>query len=598
MSADGCLSQEILLGFVAGTLSTEQAQRVTVHLDTCSSCETRVEQFETRTEGPLARLRQAVPTSPYIKERECAQAVARIEAIGRSQQEETELRLSPVAVPPSPTIVRDYRLLRKLGGGGMGEVFAAEHIHLKRHVALKLLSKNWAGSPDAIVRFRREMEAMGKLEHPNIVQATDAGEQDGLFYLVMEHVDGVDLSRLVKARGKLAIPDACELVRQAATGLQFAHERGMVHRDIKPSNLMLTKQGVVKVLDLGLARLRVDQAADEEFSSSGTAMGTPDYMAPEQVRDSHGVDIRADIYSLGCTLYKLLTGSAPFETTTYVTAFDKMQAHVEGRIPAIQSLRPDISDGLVTVLNRMVAVDRSNRFAEPAAVADALAPFCTESNLVGLAQPADSVGDVSRPSWPTAPSASSPLTSTDPSQKRITVLKSLRLTSPRAVATAGALFSMVLMAAIVISIRKGSGPDSKVTAPEGSHTEISSKGDVTVILPQPKVADMAKAVDVDLEHVAKSPSGSGSDSQDGIGSAGLMADGPVAPDYKDLRSFLAANLKKDFALQAQRLMYTEIATTIDRQQAAECRIGSALTSHGDALEIVVRSGTWLSLIHI
>ena len=166
------------------------------------------------------------------------------------------------------------------------------------------------------------MEAIGRVNHPNIVQAHDAREIDGERFLVMEYVDGLDLDDLVRRCGPLPIPDACELIRQAAVGLQYANERGLIHRDIKPSNLMLNREHQVKILDLGLALLKADQLAGgdaaaakevgKELTASQQIMGTASYMSPEQANDSHQVDTRADIYSLGCTLYKLLTGRPPF----------------------------------------------------------------------------------------------------------------------------------------------------------------------------------------------------------------------------------------------------------------------------------------------
>ena len=170
------------------------------------------------------------------------------------------------------------------------------------------------------------MKAVGKLSHVNIVGAHDAGEIDGTHFLVMEYVDGLDLSNIARRLGQLPIPDACELVRQAATGLQHAYKHELVHRDIKPSNLMLTPEGQVKILDLGLALLDGTSGENNELTSTGQMMGTLDYMAPEQGMDSHTVDIRADVYSLGATLYKLLTGTAPFAGTQYDTPVKKMMA--------------------------------------------------------------------------------------------------------------------------------------------------------------------------------------------------------------------------------------------------------------------------------
>jgi hypothetical protein len=257
----------------------------------------------------------------------------------------------------------------------MGVVYRALHTRLRRVVALKVLPAERTRDAGAVARFEREMEAVGRLEHPHIVRATDAGEADGCHFLVMEYVPGIDLARLVRLCGALEVADACALVRQAALGLQHAHEAGLVHRDIKPSNLMVTPEGVVKLLDLGLALLHGQLPAAEDLTPSGQAMGTADYMAPEQALDSHVVDIRADIYSLGCTLYKLLTGQAPFGGGRYSSTFKKMTAHAHEPVPPVRDLRPEVPEGLAAVLDRLLAKEPAGRFATPQEVADALAPF-------------------------------------------------------------------------------------------------------------------------------------------------------------------------------------------------------------------------------
>src|SRR5262249_53049416 len=193
-----------------------------------------------------------------------------------------------------------YVQLERLGAGGMGQVFKARHAGLDRVVALKVIRKDRLSDPDLARRFLREIRAIGQLSHPNIVLAYDAAEAGGTFFLAMEYIEGTDLKRLVSKRGPLPIEQACDYVRQAALGLQHAHERGLVHRDIKPSNLLLAKGETVKIADLGLARLYVgsEPVDDSTLTQEGMAMGTPDFMAPEQAEESHRVDIRGDIYSL------------------------------------------------------------------------------------------------------------------------------------------------------------------------------------------------------------------------------------------------------------------------------------------------------------
>src|SRR4051812_17497470 len=192
-----------------------------------------------------------------------------------------------------------YEVLEKLATGGMGAVYRARHVELGKVVALKVLPAADL-SEVSLARFKNEMRAIGRLHHPHIVTAHDAGDVDGVHYLAMELVDGVDLARLVGRHGRLPVPDACEAVRQAALGLQHAFEKGLVHRDVKPSNLMLARGGRVQVLDLGLARACEDSPS-ERLTSKGAMLGTADYLAPEQWEHPHAADTRADIYSLRCT---------------------------------------------------------------------------------------------------------------------------------------------------------------------------------------------------------------------------------------------------------------------------------------------------------
>ena len=228
------------------------------------------------------------------------------------------------------------------------------------------------------------MEAVGKLDHPHIIRATDAGESDGVPFLVMEFVDGPDLGRVVKACGPLTTPDACEAIRQAALGLQHAHEHGLVHRDLKPSNLLLGPGGVVKVLDLGLALIQGEQAHEEGLTATGQLLGTFDYMAPEQAEDTHAVDVRADLYSLGCTLYHFLAGRPPFAGEGQRSFRSKMRAHAETPPPPIDRPESPLPAGLETLLARLLAKDPADRPATPAALAEALAPFTAGSDLAGL----------------------------------------------------------------------------------------------------------------------------------------------------------------------------------------------------------------------
>jgi serine/threonine protein kinase len=271
----------------------------------------------------------------------------------------------------------NYLLLAKIGAGGMGQVFKAQHRRMKRIVALKLLPEKLVHSPQAVERFRREVEAAGKLEHPNIVTAHDADEAEGRHFLAMQYVEGSDLAKVVHEHGPLALGQAVQIVRQAAAGLHYAHQRGIIHRDIKPSNLLLDAHGQVKILDLGLARIlatsgEASPPGPTDLTQDGMVMGTVDYMAPEQAEDTHRADQRADVYSLGCTLYYLLTGQTMYQGATLMA---RMLAHRDLPIPSLRTRRPQTPAELDAVFQRMVAKKPEERLESMAAVLAALQPL-------------------------------------------------------------------------------------------------------------------------------------------------------------------------------------------------------------------------------
>jgi predicted Ser/Thr protein kinase len=295
--------------------------------------------------------------------------------IGQAQRTPSQpVRPANADVPAELADHPRYRVLALLGRGGMGAVYKAEHRRMERLVALKVISPALVDNPDSVRRFHLEVKAAARLNHPNIVTAHDADAAGDLHFLVMEYVEGRSLAEYVKERGPLPAVEACEYARQAALGLEHAHEKGMVHRDIKPHNLMRTTDGRVKILDFGLARFaNVPQTAeDPQLTGRGVVMGTADYVAPEQAQDSHKADIRADIYSLGCTLYQLLAGRVPFPGGSLL---DKLIQHSTGQPTSLASLRPDLPPALTAVVARMMARDPAARFQAPAEAARALTPF-------------------------------------------------------------------------------------------------------------------------------------------------------------------------------------------------------------------------------
>ncbi len=266
-------------------------------------------------------------------------------------------------------LIGNYKVMERIGAGGMALVYLCEHRQMRRRVAIKVLPTSFAKDEEYLKRFEREARAVAALEHPNIVRAYDIDHDSDLHFLVMEYVDGRPLHEIVKRGGPLPFGVAAEYARQAALGLQHAHEAGLVHRDIKPGNLMVDRTGMVKILDMGLARFQQEEGA--EVLTRGM-LGTPDYLAPEQARDSHTVDIRADIYSLGCTLFYLLAGRPPFEGTPA----QKIAFHQSSDPPPLIGMfRPDTPEALEQIVQKMMAKDPAERYQTPAEVAEALAPL-------------------------------------------------------------------------------------------------------------------------------------------------------------------------------------------------------------------------------
>jgi serine/threonine-protein kinase len=270
-------------------------------------------------------------------------------------------------------VIGNYHVLDRLGSGGMGTVYKARHRRMKRVVAIKVLVRSGNLSDEFVQRFQREVEAVARLSHPNIVMAYDADEAEVGPFLVMEFVNGRDLATEVQKRGPLPVGEAVECIRQAARALAYAHGQGIIHRDIKPANLLREVSGVVKVADLGLARINDTRGQAPEDASAltqaGTVMGTADYMSPEQAYGLTNVDHRTDIYSLGCTLHFLLTGRPPYQGPSMMAV---LLNHREARIPSLCEARGEVPADLDRVFRRMVAKNPEERFASLVEVLGAL----------------------------------------------------------------------------------------------------------------------------------------------------------------------------------------------------------------------------------
>jgi serine/threonine protein kinase len=278
-------------------------------------------------------------------------------------------------IPPDLAALEHYQLVKEIGRGGMGVVYLARNTTLDRLEVLKVMNTAGLDRPGAVERFRREIKTAARLSHPNVVHAYASLQVGHYLVFAMEYVDGEDLAKTVRAGGPLPVAHAAYYVHQAARGLQHAFEKGMVHRDIKPSNLMLAKsrkKHTVKVLDFGLAKANMEGEARSDLTGMGKMLGTPDFVAPEQTRDAANADIRADLYSLGCTLYFLLAGKPPFVGRGM---YEVLEAHQFHTARPLNLVRPEVPADLAAVVAKMMAKDPARRYQTPAEVIAALAPF-------------------------------------------------------------------------------------------------------------------------------------------------------------------------------------------------------------------------------
>lgn len=295
-----------------------------------------------------------------------------------------------------PERVGRYRILSRLGSGGMGTVYLAEDERLHRTVALKVLVKTDNTPPNLIKRFHAEAQTAAKLRHPNIVTVFDSGEADGYLFLALEYIDGPDLEKVIRKKGRLSVERSVEVVRQIARALGHAYELSVVHRDIKPSNILLRRDGTATLTDLGLARA-IDESASSNITRAGFTVGTVDYMSPEQARSSKSADVRSDLYSLGCTWYHMLTGRTPYGEGDLT---NKLRAHAQSPPPDPREVEKDIPAGIVAVVQRMMAKKPEERYQTPTELlADLDRPgLCrkvvTTDDLRGLAEDAEDSGSL------------------------------------------------------------------------------------------------------------------------------------------------------------------------------------------------------------
>ncbi len=399
-------SIETLHAFGSGQLDDQTADSLVAHLEACPPCRARAasltgDSFLDRLRAVQQRRGTVAPASG---------AAATVDFVLPAKPDAAQ-PAPPVAVPPELREFKQYEVIRELGRGGMGVVYLAKNTLMGRFEVLKLVNTQLLDNTDAAARFLREICSAASLNHPNIVTAYAALQSGESLVLAMEYVEGEDLAKVVHEHGPLPLVNACYYAQQAAMGLQHAFEKGMVHRDIKPQNLILARGGkkhIVKILDFGLAKATHEKdgpsqdlpGANRKLTRVGAIMGTPDYIAPEQILDAASADIRADLYSLGCTLYVLLTGKPPFRDKSLDGL---LLAHQSQQAAPVNEVRPEAPAELAAVVARLLAKDPAQRYQKPVEVAQALAPFAKHGlkPLPAAPKPATSAGS-SAPSPETA----------------------------------------------------------------------------------------------------------------------------------------------------------------------------------------------------
>jgi serine/threonine protein kinase len=359
-------SDTTLQGFAQGKLSDSAAGQLIDHLDECPECRKRAAELPDQTlvskgaslRGPGPGLERPGPAEAPVPAPAAAPAPRPTNGI-----------------PPELVDHPNYQVVRELGRGGMGVVYLARNLLMDRLEVLKVMSQSMVGKNDALERFVQEIRSAARLNHPNVATAYSAHVMGEQLVLAMEYVEGDDLGKIVKTRGALPVAFSAFCAREAALGLQRGHELGLVHRDIKPSNLILMRQGkrsFVKIVDFGLAKAKAEAPSQRGLTATNQMMGTLGYTAPEQLRDARSADTRADIYSLGCTLYCLLTGLTPFPGSS---AYEVFLAQEAGGVKPLREVRPEVPEGLATIVAKMMAKDAAERFLQPGDVAVALLPF-------------------------------------------------------------------------------------------------------------------------------------------------------------------------------------------------------------------------------
>ena len=400
-----CVDREQLLRYLQGWTDEATAQQLESHLSHCPDCDQSLSELES--EVKIGWLEVAGPfgfsgfpqgtgeddagvddgfsggrSLPAVR----SQAEPGNESVPGNERNQDNRSLESGLLNSE---LGNYQLLELIGRGGMAEVYKARHKRLQKEVALKLIRVPRWYLADSLGRIDREMQAVGRLNHPSIVRAMDAGEQNGIQYLATEYIDGLDLGRIARLIGKFPIAEACELIRTVALGLDYAHGEGIIHRDIKPSNLMLDRNGQVRILDFGLVHLDGWTGATAELTTVGQLLGTLDYMAPEQAERPDNVSHRSDVYSLGATLFRMLVGRAPYAASQQQSPLEKLRLLASERPPRVGTLAPELPQPLARLIDRCLDREPNLRPSSAAHLAEELTPFCDQADLQGLLKQAE-----------------------------------------------------------------------------------------------------------------------------------------------------------------------------------------------------------------
>ena len=456
-----------------GQLNEQDSDVLLLHLQGCDACQAEIGTLDHEGDtlvGDLKRLQTAdAADSDFAMEPGFRAATAKaLAAIGSLETSEQTVDL--------PKEFGDYQIVRSIGRGGMGSVYLGRHAKLDRSVAIKILAKHRRWDKVMHERFETEMRVIGGLNHPNIVAAYDAREVDDVAVLVTEFIDGLNVSELVKRKGRLEIQEACAIGAKICSALSYIGQKSLVHRDIKPSNIMVSTDGQVKLLDLGLTRLQSTDDQPTDHTATGQAIGTADYVAPEQIKDGRNVDYRADLYGLGCALFKMLTGVAPFGSSKYVTAFDKMNAHVSQAPPTVSSLRPEVPAQLNTLVQQLLEKSPAKRPQSAAEVDGVLNAFGSEESLESLVANAIKMSPL--------PEGSNPQTNLQPLTSGVQTRPWWSRRFPAWALIAAGFGGLVLgmLLGVKLTIKKPDGTTTTITIPDGSAAEVDEDGDVTLQL--------------------------------------------------------------------------------------------------------------------